>query len=121
MSSLPLTLPNPISPPSDNQLLINLQSQVAKLLGRVGVLEGKVGVLEGKVNVLMDTTLPGLLVTLHCVLDAHLLTLGFDSNNPSLSHSTFITENKAVIASALGIPISQVSQYFQYLFSFFLS
>jgi len=63
----------------------------------------------------MDVTLSLLLIALRCILNAHILKLGYNLSSFS-SHSTFITKNATVIAFAQDIIASQISHCFQYVF-----
>ena len=89
-----------------------LNGEVGRLNGEVGRLKGEVGQLKGEVHRLNHSTLPGLPVTLQCLLDAHLLDLGFDTKSP---RSTFVTDHMDDIVEVLGINPSQVSHCFKYV------
>jgi hypothetical protein len=91
-----------------------LMGKIETLTDTVATLTGTIATLTAEIDELRDATLPLLPVSLCCVLDAHLFQLGFNPDDLSSSRNTFISNNVR-LASALGIPVSQLKHCFEYV------
>jgi uncharacterized coiled-coil protein SlyX len=91
-----------------------LSSQLTEQQSKIKTLTGAIETLTAEIDKVRDATLPLLPLSLRCVLDAHLFQLGFDLDNLSSSCSAFISNNVG-LASALGIPVSQLKHCFEYV------